>query len=253
LNQPIIFIDVETTGTDPVTDRIIQFGAVIVEPDRTSWTFERLINPERPISEKARAVHRITDEMVAKMPAFRDLVSDIASLFRGRIIAGYNLRMLDLPILDEEFRRCGVVMGFEEMNIIDVFEIFRKKEPRKLEDAVRFYCRRDHIGAHGAQADAEATAEVFDSQCSRYADLHAMTLEQLAEYSQGEQRYADLSRRLYYDAEGRMCFNFGKCKDQVVESNIDYALWVLGKDFPASTKDAIKRELNRVRGEAVGV
>lgn len=278
LVRPICSIDIETTGVDPVLDRIISLGVVVLHPDGKRVEFEQVFNPGMPISEGATKVHGITDAMVADKPPFSKFAGPILKGLQGKDLLGYNIRSLDLPMLDEEFRRCGLVglrlnggnCGYcvdgirddksrcdicsgtgaaPNVNIIDAFGIFAKKEPRDLTAAVKKFCNRDHSGAHGALADAAATVDVLMGQLSMY-DMEAMPLGELATYSKRDELdFVDLSGKLYRDAEGDVCFNFGaKTRGKKVRQDTGFAYWVMGKDFPGSTKDALRVELERIGG-----
>lgn len=251
IDRPIAFIDIESTGVDPVKDRIIEFAAVVLYVDGTRSRWSQGFNPGIPIPAAATEIHGFSDADVADCPPFADFVKKIAAGLRGKDIAGYNLRGMDLPMLDEELRRAGLKLELEGVRIIDAFGIFSKKVPRKLEDAVRRYCDREHDGAHGAAADAEATLDVLLGQLKAYPDLEAMKVDELAAYSQiSEKRFADVAGKLYTDADGDVCYAFGKHKDQKVKAEPSYAEWMLSKDFPGSTRDVLTAVLDKLYAEA---
>lgn len=248
LTRPLVCIDLETTGTEPTKDRIVEFAAVVMAPDGGLFEFSQRFNPGMPIPPAAISAHKITDEMVRDCPHFVDWAPRIHKGMQGKDIAGYNLRTLDLPILDEEFRRAGLSLDLDGVQIIDAFGIYRKKEPRKLSDAVRLYCRREHQEAHGALPDALATLDVLKGQISKYPDLAPMELHELAKFSQvAEVDYVDFAGKLYRDADGDLCFSFGKCKDQKVRRARGFAEWMLSKDFTGNTKDCVEAELERTK------
>lgn len=249
LERPIAFFDVETTGVDPMKDRIIEFGVSVLLPDgNTSAPWVKRFNPGCPIPLEATEVHGITDADVVNCEPFEQYAGMILAGFKGKDIGGYNLRAFDIPLLDEELRRCGLKLDLTGIQVIDCCGIFRKKAPRKLEDAVFKYCGRDHEGAHGAGADAKATLDVFLGQMRAHEDLDLMTLTELATFSQAaEVRYADLACKLYYDADGDICFAFGKNKDHKVKHDKSYAEWMLRSDFPGSTLDALRGILDGLK------
>lgn len=249
LTRPLASLDIETTGVDPVLDRIISLGVVVLHPDGKRVEFEQVFNPGIPITPGATAVHGITDAMVADKPPFSKFAVPILKGLQGKDLLGYNIRSLDLPMLDEEFRRCGMVLDISAIAVIDAFGIFAKREPRDLTAAVKKFCNRDHAGAHGALADAAATLDVLMGQLSMY-DMEAMPLGELATYSKRDELdFVDLSGKLYRDAEGDVCFNFGaKTRGKKVRQDTGFAYWVMGKDFPGSTKDALRVELERIGG-----
>lgn len=246
LSRPIAFIDTESTGVDPVKDRILEIGVAVLHPDgvRNHEVFTRRFNPGMAIPPAATEIHGITDEDVKDCPRFAESATGIWRGLQGKDLAGYNLRRFDLPILDEELRRSGLKLDLTGVQVIDCFGIFSKKEPRKLEDAVRRYCGREHAGAHGAASDADVTVDVLLGQLEAYEDLAKMDLSELASYSNVQDlKYADLAQKLYFDDEGKVCYAFGKHKDCRVRDRMNYAEWMLANNFPGSTCDVLRKIL----------
>lgn len=249
LLRPIASIDIESTGVDPVKDRIIEFAAAVLNPDGSRSRWCQRFNPGVPIPAEATAIHGITDADVADLPPFADFARRIVRALSGKDIAGYNLRRFDLPILDEELRRAGLKLDLTGIEVIDCFGIFSKKEPRKLEDAVRRYCGREHVGAHGAGADADATLDVFAGQLEAYSDLGA-TVAEIAAFSRlSEKTEADIAGKLYRDPDGDVCYAFGKHKDAKVREFPGYAYWMLDREFPGSTREVLEAELARLEAK----
>lgn len=249
LTRPLAVLDTETTGTDPVCDRIIEFGVTVYHPDGRLNTFEQRFNPDGvPISAGALEAHGITEEMLKDCPPFSEFAEKIHRGLQGKDIAGYNLRGLDLPLLDEELRRSGLKLDLSGVHIIDSASIFFNKEPRDLTAAYKFYCNKDLTDAHGAAADAAATLEVLLGQLERYNDLAAMDLAALAAFSRrGDKDYADLAGKLYRDSDGDLRYAFGqKTRDVKVRHDVGFAYWVLGKDFTGNTKEVLEAELARI-------
>lgn len=247
-DRTLVFLDIESTGVDPVKDRIVELAYCVVKAGGEKLSRVHRFNPGVPIPAEATAVHGITDADVAGCPPFSEFAAKVAAWMVGKDLAGYNLRKFDLPILDEELRRCGFKLDLTGARVIDCFGIFAKKEPRKLEDAVRRYCGREHTGAHGALADVEATADVYAGQIAAYPELASMGLGQLAEFSRtSEHPEVDLAGKLYRDADGDVCFAFGKHRGEKVREHADYADWMLTKgNFPGSTCESIQEELKRM-------
>jgi DNA polymerase III subunit epsilon len=246
LTKPLAFLDIESTGVDVVKDRIIELAVVVLNPDGSRKPWLQRFNPGIPIPAEATAVHGITDADVAGEPPFADHARRIWAALRGKDLAGYNLARFDLALLDQEFRRCGLKLDLSGVAVVDCFGIFSKKEPRKLEDAVRRYCGREHAGAHGAAADAEASLDVFLGQLEAYTDL-GETVPAVAAYSRiSERELVDLAGKLYRDSDGDLCFTFGKHREQKVRLHRNYAAWMLDQNFPGSTVDALRDELRRL-------
>ena len=180
LDRPLAFFDLETTGINTQSDRIIEIAVVKCLPKGIVREFQYRINPEIPIPPSATAVHGITDADVALAPTFAQIAARLLQFLDGCDLSGVNVRRFDLPLLQQEFRRCGLEFSSGERKIVDVQTIYHMKEPRDLSAALRFYCDRDHTGAHSAMADVHATMDIFNAQLRRYDDL-PRTIDELEE------------------------------------------------------------------------
>jgi len=240
LERPVMFFDLETTGTDIMHDRIVEISMIKVMPDGSDEQRTVRVNPGCHIPEEATAVHHITDEDVAGKPSFKEIARAVADSFAGCDLAGFNSNRFDIPLLAEELARAGIDFDFSAARFIDVQTIFHKKEQRTLSAAYKFYCSKDLDGAHSANADTRATYEVLMAQLDRYSDL-PNDVGQLAEYS-SQNKNVDLMGRLIYDDHGREVINFGKYKGQlaadVLRRDPGYFSWIQQGDFPSNTKRA---------------
>lgn len=243
LTRPLVFFDLETTGTSITRDRIVEISIVKLMPDGRVLEKTRRINPEMPIPAEATAVHHITDEDVKDKPTFRQIANSLAQLIVGCDIAGFNSNRFDVPLLDAEFERVGVDMDLTKARFIDVQTIYHKKEPRTLSAAYKYYCGEELEGAHGANADTIATMKVLMAQLEKYDDLPT-EVGALSEYASAN-RNVDLVGRLIYDDQNREIINFGKYKGQVaaevLKKDPGYYSWIMGGDFPRTTKAAFTR------------
>ena len=239
LKRPMVFFDLETTGTDITSDRIVEISMVKVMPNGEEIVKTRRINPEMPIPAEATAVHHISDDDVRNEPTFRQVAKSLREFVQGCDFCGFNSNRFDLPLLAEEFLRVGVdVDFFRRAQYIDVQNIFHKKEERTLVAAYRFYCGKELEAAHSAAADTMATYEVLCSQLDRYNDLEN-SVDSLSEFS-SRGKTADFAGRIGYNDKGEEVFNFGKYRDQSVEAVFrkepSYYTWIMEGDFPAYTK-----------------
>ncbi len=254
LKRPIIFFDLETTGLNITSDRIVEISIIKVYPDGHEEEKTRRLNPGMPIPAEATAVHHITDDDVKNEPHFKQIAKSLASMFENCDIAGFNSNRFDIPMLDEEFRKAGVEVDFSKMRCIDVQSIFHKKEPRNLVAAYKFYCGKDLTDAHSANADTRATLEVLKAQLDKYDDLEN-DVEKLSEISPTS-RYVDLSGRIVRNDKGEPIFNFGQHKGKTVESVLrdtpQYLDWIERSDFTANTKDVVRRIYMQMRQKESG-
>ena len=244
LTRPLASLDLETTGTDPATSRVVEVGVVKRYPDGGERVISWRINPGVPIPTDASVIHSITDADVATYPPFADVAEDIAATLAGCDLVGFNLRAFDLPLLRAEFARCGVAWPCDDANVIDAFVIYRERERRDLPAAVRFYCGREHAGAHSAVADARAALDVAFAQVVRYPDLAGLDVAALDAASGGRQpTWATTDGKVRWGDDGRAVWGFGKLAGKPVASDRGFAAWVLRNDFAADVKAIVKRVL----------
>lgn len=240
ITRPIVFLDLETTGTDLVADRVVQICLLKMLPDSSEEARTRLINPGIPIPKEATDIHGITGADVKDQPRFRDIANALYDFLGGCDLAGYNSNAFDIPFLVEEFARCGIEFPQEGTRLIDVCTIFKRKEERTLSAAYKFYCGKILEHAHNAEADVRATYEVFRAQQERYNDIGALTIEQLHTFCLPG-NMVDFARYLVRNNKGEIVFNFGKYKGKPVAQHPDYARWMLENDFPEGTKRVLRK------------
>ncbi len=241
LKNPIIFLDLETTGIDIARDRIVEISLVKVMPGGEKEIKTRRVNPEMPIPAEASAVHGIFDEDVKDEPTFRSIARSFANYMEGCDLGGFNSNRFDIPLLVEEFIRAGVDVDFKKRRFVDVQNIFHIKEKRTLEAAYKFYCDKDLEDAHSAEADTLATYEVLEAQLDKYPDLEN-DIAFLADFS-ARDNCADYAGRIVYDEKGVEVFAFGKHKGrsvaEVFRREPSYYTWMMEGDFPGYTKKVI--------------
>ncbi len=246
LERPICFIDLETTGINVSTDRIVEIAIVKIGTDGTKQVKRRLVNPEMPIPKASSDIHGITDEMVKEAPSFKIMANEIKQFIEGSDIGGYNSNRFDVPMLNEEFLRAGISADMERRKLLDVQKVFHMMEQRTLSAAYQFYCHKTLEDAHTAEADATATWEILEAQIERYPQI-GNTVTSIVKFT-GEDEIIDFARRLVYD-NGVVVFNFGKHKGksviQVLKDEPQYYDWMMKGDFPLHTKQKLTEILNQ--------
>lgn len=239
LTRPLCCFDLETTGLNIASDRIVEISYHKVFPNGTAEGKTLRINPEMPIPSEVTAIHGISDEDVKDAPTFKQVAPELAAVFRDADLVGYNSNHFDIPLLAEEFLRAGVNIDLKRHASVDVYTIFTRREPRNLAAAYQFYCGKTLEGAHAASNDTMATYEVLLAQLEHYPDLPS-TINELAQESSPKQEYADFAGRIAYDKEGVEIFNFGKYKGMrvrdVFRRDTGFYGWIQSGDFPAYTK-----------------
>jgi DNA polymerase-3 subunit epsilon len=226
-----IYFDLETTGTNPVKDRIVELSAIIFIDNEEVKRLNLLINPEVDIPAQASQVHRITNEMVKDKKTFADIADKLYKLFEDAILIGYNSINFDTPLLINEFKRCGI--NFKPKDEIDVYQIWVNKEKtKKLNDAYKRFCLKDMDPeqSHRALYDVECTRQVFGSQKIVYNLWDNNELIKLSKPSTNKIK------------DGK--FNFGKYKGKTIkeikQEDRQYINWLLLSDIEDEVKTLLK-------------
>lgn len=255
LDRPLAVLDIESTGINPRTDRIVELAIVKLLPDNGREIHTWRFNPEMPIPPEVTAIHHISDADVANCPTFRALAPRIYILLDGCDLGGYNIGRFDLPMLTEEFLRASIHFSGDGRRVVDAQRIFHRREPRDLTAALAFYCHETHFDAHGAEADALATVRVLEGQFERYADLPRTVAELDAYCTLRDPMWADREGRLKND-KGEILINFGKKKGEslyaLARHDPGFLKWILRGDFPSDTKEIVQRALEGKRVDPLG-
>ena len=237
----MVFFDLETTGVNVASDRIVEISWLKIQPDGRESKQTQLVNPTIPIDPKVTAIHGISDEDVKDRPTFSEIARTLANEFEGCDFAGYNSNKFDIPLLAEEFLRAGVDFDLRKRKFIDVQVIFHKMEQRTLTAAYQFYCNKVLEDAHSAEADTLATYEILKAQLDYYEHLQN-DVDYLSAFST-QNRSVDLAGRIIYNDKDIEVFNFGKYKgepvEEVLKKDPGYFGWILNGDFPLYTKKVL--------------
>ncbi len=241
LKNPIIFFDLETTGINIASDRIVEISYLKIDLNGNESSKTLRLNPEMPIPEKVVAIHGISNEDVKDAPTFNEVAKSVARDFEGCDLGGYNSVRFDIPLLAEEFLRAGVDIDLKRRKFVDVQVIFMKMEPRTLTAAYKFFANKELENAHSAEADTRATYEVLQAQLDRYSNLEN-DIGKLAEFS-AHNRNVDFAGRIIFNEEDVEVFNFGKYKgmpvSEVLNKDPGYYGWMMRGDFPLYTKKVL--------------
>ncbi|MEO6719314.1 MAG: exonuclease domain-containing protein [Ferruginibacter sp.] len=247
LTRPIAFIDLETTGVNLSSDRIIEVAIIKIMPDESRQVKRKLINPGMPIPPQSTEIHGITNEMVKDAPTFKQAGNELKQFIENCDMGGYNSNRFDIPMLMEEFLRAGMDVDLSARRMVDVQHIFYTMEPRTLTAAYKFYCEKELVNAHSAEADVDATIDVLLSQMQRYPQLGNSVDTILGAI--GEEKIVDYARRFLFNDKGVEVFNFGKHKGRpvidILKAEPQYYDWMMRGDFPLHTKQKLTEILNR--------
>jgi len=257
LKRPLAFFDLEATGVNVGSDRIVEIAILKALPDGTEEVKTWRVNPEMPIPLQTSLIHGIYDEDIKDAPTFKQLAAEIAGFIGEADLAGYNSNKFDIPMLLEEFLRAEIDFDMNERKFVDVQNIFHQMEQRTLKAAYKFYCQEDLVNAHAAEADVIATYKVLLGQLEMYKEtefedkqgvksvpvvndvdaLHIFT---------NLHKPVDFAGRMVYNDKNEVCFNFGKHKGkttaEVFAIEPSYYAWMKQGDFPLYTKKKLDEE-----------
>jgi DNA polymerase-3 subunit epsilon len=210
------------------------------------------INPQMSIPEEASNIHGIYDSDVADCPTFGQIAKSLFIFLSDCDFAGFNSNHFDIPLLVEEFLREGIRLDIEDKNLVDVQTIFHKKEQRTLSAGYKFYCEKELVDAHSAEADILATYEILEAQLKKYDDLEN-DMTSLHEFSM-RRKNADMAGRIAYNEDNVEVFNFGKHKgipvEDVFKKESGYYGWLMNGDFPLYTKEKFKDIWERIKQQS---
>ena len=251
LVKPLAIFDLETTGINITSDRIVEIAIIKVHLDGTEERYCQRVNPLIPIPKNISEIHGIYEEDILNEPTFAEIAETVVAFIGESDLAGYNSNKFDIPVLAEELMRVGSSFDISKRKFVDVQNIFHKMEQRTLGAAYQFYCKKDIENAHNALFDAEATWEVLKAQIERYEDL-ANDIPFLSEFSKaGNFNLLDFAGRLAIDENGNAIYNFGKHKGKTIQevSVIEpgYYGWMLDADFPLYTKQCLRKEMDKIK------
>ena len=239
LDRPLAVFDIESTGLNPRTDRVIELAVVRLDPGGGRTERRWLLNPGVPIPAESTAIHGITDAMVRDAPRFEERAAEILAFFRDCDLGGFGLSKLDIPILEEEFARCGMFFNAAGRRLVDALRVYHRREPRDLAAAMRFYCGEELVGAHGAAADAAAALRVLEGEFARYPDLPTDPDAFDREINPRDPFNVDREGRFrWVDREATV--NFGKKKGSKLRAlaaeDPSFLRWIARSDFPLDVR-----------------
>ncbi len=267
LKKPLAFFDLETTGTNVSSDRIVEIAILKALPNGTEEMLAMKLNPNMPIPLESSLIHGIYDDDVKDMKTFKDAAKEIVDFIGYADLAGYNSNKFDIPVFMEECLRNKIEFDIENRHFVDVQNIFHQMEQRTLKAAYKFYCQKDIINAHSAEADIKATYEVLLAQIDKYKDIDftdkagnvskpvVNDVAALHDFT-NLHKPVDFAGRMIFDEDGVELFNFGKHKGkkvtQVFDEEPSYFNWMMNGDFPLYTKRKLEILYKKWRAEKYG-
>ena len=225
INRPLVFLDIQTTGPDRRTARIVRLSTLRVETDGSEQFRSQLINPRTPISPGATSFHGITDEDVADRPTFSAYAKALEQHLEGCDLAGFGIRRFHLRVLKQEFEFAGIDFDLEDRAIIDAMEIFHKLQPRDFDATYSRYVGGTFTRPADPESIVGALRSIIDGQLTQHPELpnDPATLESWAT-GENTERYIDDQGRFALSDEGDPIINFGRYRG--------YTLYDMSETYP---------------------
>jgi len=253
LEKPIIYFDIESTGVETESARIIELACIKYSPDGTQEEKTIRVNPTIPIPTEASEVHGITDEIVKDLPTFKQYAQAIRKWFDGCDLAGFNSDNYDVPLLSAEFERAGLEGINWNPNLLDVIKLYRLLYPNTLSEVYKRLTGKELEGAHGAVVDILGTKEIADiliPQLNDTTEEQLVTVAEIDSFMQGDKKRFDLAGKMYTDTDGIVKWNFSKNKDKAVLADAGFCNWFMQQGFPQESKNKIKELQNNNKKES---
>ncbi len=250
LKKPIVFFDLESTGVNVATDKIIEYAFIKLLPSGKQETLKGRVNPKIPIPIEASLIHGIYDDDIKNEPEFKEVAQKIFDFIASSDLGGYNAQKYDIPLLAEELLRCGIDFTMDDRKVVDVQVVFHKMEQRTLSAAYKFYCQKELNNAHSAEHDIIATVEILDKQLEVYNETIQNTVDFLHDFT-NTHKNVDFAGRIVLNDEGIETFNFGKHKgktvQEVLEKEPSYYSWMMNGEFPLYTKKSLTQIKEKIQ------
>ena len=242
--RPLVFFDLETTGTNIQNDRIVEISIVKISPDGSREVKTRRLNPEMHID-------------VENEPTFRQISQSLYIYLEDCDLGGYNIVKFDVPVLVKEFSRAGLQFSLENRRIVDAYNLYCKMEPRTLSAAYKRFCGKSLEDAHSAEADTLATVEVFEAELERYSAMAKEDMPEDTEFVKDLDVLHKICNPVIPDAvdpEGKfrwrgeeVVIGFGKNNGiplrQIAVENPEFLRWILRADFSQEVKQIAQNAL----------
>lgn len=229
-HDTFVCLDLETTGLDPKSDRIIEIAITRFTFEKTLEEYETLVDPQCPIPEETIAIHHITREMVAGKPLIETLLPYILELIGKEVIVGHGIK-LDIAFLLAACKQYEVHTTLNSNLTIDTLRLARLygESPSNSLETLRKHFNIKEEGAHRAMNDVKVNIEVFKRLTSQFK-----TTKQILDR---------LKKPILLKA-----MPLGKHKGRPFSSiPVEYLTWAVHQDFDQDLIYSLKSELSKRR------
>ncbi|MDO8580565.1 MAG: 3'-5' exonuclease [Candidatus Omnitrophota bacterium] len=248
LNNPLVILDLEATGTWVDKDKIIEVAIVKILPTGEKEIYHQRINPGIPIPAEVIELIGITDNDVKDEPLFKDVAEGILQFIGDADLAGFSAERFDLPLLEREMNEAGKKFEWQMRKTYDAQRVYHLNEKRDLTAAYKYYCQKEMQNAHTALADVQATWEILCAQVAQYCpgDDRIESLNVFA-YKRTEAFYDDERKFRWWN--GKLYMMFGKYArknslQEIVKKDRAYLEWVASANFSEDVKELVNGALS---------
>lgn len=226
-NDVFVCIDIESTGLDPTSDRIIEIAGAKFTFNKIIETFDTLIDPEINISQESQAIHNISKDMVQGKPKIKDILPETLKFINNHVIIGHGIKF-DIDIISNEAMRNQIVCNIHEAKYIDTLRLARLygESPFNSLKELSKHFNLEFEGAHRALNDVKANIEIFKKLSTTFTTT--------------SQIFKRLEKPILLKK-----MPLGKHKGRLFsEIPVEYLKWAAGKDFDQDLLYSIRFEIN---------
>ena len=167
--KPLVFVDVETTGTSPIRDRVIEVGVLRVEDGAVVQKFSSLINPKTHLPPNISSLTGIDPFSLTRAPLFEEVSYEVRQMLDGAMFVAHNVRF-DYAFLKYEFKRLGIEYSADTM---DTLKFSRMLYPKFRKHDLGSIIQRHNLevtNRHRAFDDAKALWDFICKSCNEVGE-----------------------------------------------------------------------------------
>lgn len=247
LTKDMVVIDLETNSNRADSARIVSISTIRITPEGKMDKLYLVLNPEAPIDPKASETHGFYEDDVKDCPTFKQKAVAIHNHISGcGVYVTYNGNRFDLPILSRQLSEAGLSLPLEGIDIIDVFGLVTRLNPRTLTAMVKQYLGEDLTEAHNAEADTMATVRLLYKMAQVHPEIPEDTKD-IALFANNDKPLIDISGFFTVNDNNDVIFSTGKHMNEVVSlgAHESYLRWMVDKgNFSQQTRDIANKFLN---------
>jgi len=170
-HRPLVFLDIETTGTSPHNSRVLEIGALRVENGKTVASYSQLLSPETPIPSFITSLTGITTAMTVNSPIFGSIASELEEFLRGAIFVAHNVAF-DYNFIKTEFQNIGRSFNMDRLCTVRLSRALYPSQQRHNLDTIISTHGFTVSSRHRALDDAQVLVDFFHKS----VDTHGLAV-----------------------------------------------------------------------------